>query len=131
MPTATPVPATPVPAATATPDARGIVATLFSVRNAPGPYGNAGDIWFDMEIVNKGGYIDLRWLGVWVQETGDFHKSYGHAGAWTMAPNAVLHHEDHFNQFTLQQGTYHLWMRLCFVDETCVNISGPIAVTIG
>ncbi|MEJ2363271.1 MAG: hypothetical protein P8017_01090 [Deltaproteobacteria bacterium] len=42
-------------------------------------------------------------------------------------------HKDHFynEEADLDVGTYHIWMRICFQDGYCVNIDGPVPITIG
>jgi hypothetical protein len=129
-PTAAPVPTS---AATPTPDARGIVANVFSVRHAPGPYGNAGDIWFDVAITNEsGGDVVLAKVGVWVEENGAFQVSGGVADPLTLAPGQRFDCEDHLYASQIPSpDTYHLWLRVCFTDGYCVNLEGPVEIIIG
>ncbi len=141
-PTAVPATAAPtaVPA-TAVPDTRGIVSDRFDVGTeglevkAPGPFGNAGDIWFYMQVSNTtAGDITLAKWGAFVEETGDFQMSYGGPdGGKPLKVDAgkTCQHDDHINQFTLPEGTYHLWQRVCFQDGYCVNIDGPVEIRIG
>jgi hypothetical protein len=152
VPPASPVPPTAVPAtkvpptatsvpATAVPDTRGIRADRFDVGTkglkvkAPGPFGNSGDIWFYMKIANTGGgEVTITKWGAYVQETGDFQKSWGGSGGGEplkLGPNGVKEWDDHINQFTLPAGQFHLWMRACFNDGYCVNLAGPVLVKIG
>ncbi len=133
-PTPVPVTATPVPVPTATPvpqptpDLRGLVVNAYWIEGAPGPFGSAADIWFNMDITNNSGQrIDYNALGTWVEETGQFQKS------WTYSSfDAGKHftHRDHINQFDLSPGTYHLYLRICFSDGACVNMYGPIEVVV-
>jgi hypothetical protein len=139
-PTSTPGPPTAIPA-TATPDTRGIVSNRFEVGTkglvvkAPGPFGNASDVWFYMIINNTSGNGQeiVKW-GVWVQETGDYQRSWGGPGGGEplrLETGQSKEWDDHINQFTLGKGTYHLWMRVCFNDGYCVNIDGPVEIRIG
>ena len=64
-------------------------------------------------------------LGTWVEETGQFQKS------WTKQKFGARKHfvwRDHIN--IPDRGTYHLWMRICFTDGVCVNMLGPITVKV-
>ena len=137
-PTATPQPtSTPAPTAvpfTPTPDTRGLVVNSFNVERAPGPYGNSGDIWFNIDITNKSGQsMTITKLGVYVFETGDFQMSWGGpAGGEPLVLGNGHRFEwrDHINQFALPAGSFNLWLRVCWTDG-CMNIDGPIGVTIG
>ena len=135
--TPTPVPATatptPVPA-TPTPDAQGLVANRFKITHGRGPYGNSGDVWFEMQITNEsGGDRTITAWGVWVEETGDFQKSWGgDGGTLELDPGQTFEHDDHINQFTLDNyGEYHLWMRACVEGGGCFNLAGPKTIEIG
>lgn len=137
-PSPTPIPptVTPTPAATATPnptatpgpsaDLRGLVPNSYVVEGAPGPYGPGGDIWFNMDITNSVGWeVEYNALGTWVQETGQFQKS------WTdqaFKPNQNFTWRDRIR--ISDPGTYNLWMRICFTDGACVNMMGPVAVEV-
>jgi uncharacterized repeat protein (TIGR01451 family) len=106
---------------------RGLVPDGFLVEGAPGPYDSSSDIWFNMWIHNTGGRVEYKALGAFVEETGDFQKS------WTYShfePGQVFYHRDHINQFSSGPGTYHLWMRICFMDDQCFNMLGPVAVIV-
>jgi hypothetical protein len=141
-PTSTPGPPTAIPA-TATPDTRGIVSNAFIVGNKQEDddinpndrFGNAGDVWFYMSITNTSGDgRDIVKWGVWVQETGDYQRSWGGPGGGEplrLETGQSKEWDDHINQFTLGKGTYHLWMRVCFNDGYCVNIDGPVEIRIG
>jgi hypothetical protein len=145
-PTAIPATAAPtaVPA-TAVPDTRGIVSDRFVVGNrqkdgsikANSQFGNAGDIWFDMQISNTTSETIIvdKW-GAIVQETGHFQMSYGGPEAGKpleLEGGKSWQHKDHFynEEADLDVGTYHIWMRICFQDGYCVNIDGPVPITIG
>jgi hypothetical protein len=132
-PTATPVPATPVPVATQAPNTHGLVANGFSVERAPGPYGNGGDVWFNIDITNKsGGQLTITKLGAWVQENGEFKVSWGVAKPLYLTPGQRFTWRDHMRPDNMPNiGTYHLWMRACFADGSCANMSGPVEVRIG
>ncbi len=154
-PPASPIPSTSIPPTavpptaaaptaippTAVPDTRGIVSDRFDVGTkdlkvkAPGPFGNVGDVWFYVQISNTTmGKITVAKWGTFVEETGDFQMSYGGPKAGKpleLEAGKSWQHEDHINQFTLPEGTYHLWERICFTDGYCVNIDGPVQITIG
>lgn len=130
-PTVPPVSPTPVPTApppTPTPaDTRGLSANKYWVENAPGPFAVGGDIWFNMDITNGGGEIAYTALGTWVEETGDFQRSWSDSSFYA---GQHFTWRDKINQFTLQPGTYHLWLRVCFTDGACVNLKGPVVITV-
>jgi len=117
--TATPVPptATPAPA----PDFRGLTPVNYWVEGAPGPFGVNQAIWFNWEV-SPGGDFDYDALGTWVQETGQFQKS------WSNATHLPATWRDHID--IPAAGSYHLWLRICFTDGYCANMLGPIAVTV-
>lgn len=130
-PTDIPVPTdTPLPAATPTPEqpaeVRGLRPNDYSVEGAPGPFGAGSSIWFNMEITNTTPdrvYFDA--LGTWVQETGQFQKS------WTdqkFSPSEHFTWRDHIE--IPDAGTYNLWMTICFTDDTCTNLMGPVTVNV-
>lgn len=141
-PTAAPPTAIPP---TAKPDTRGIVADSFIVGNKQddgtinpnNKFGNAGDIWFYMQITNtSGGGVTIVQWGGFIEETGHFQKSWGGSGGGKpleLEPNKSKQWDDHFynEEAKLDVGTYHIWMRVCFQDGYCVNIAGPVQVTIG
>jgi len=128
-PTAVPATATPTspPPTVAPSNYRGLEPRDFQVERAPGPYGNSSDIWFNMWINNTGGRVDYDALGVLVEETGDFQKSYTYSH---FDPGQKFYHRDHINQFTLGPGTYHLWMTICFDDGQCFKMLGPVEVIV-
>jgi len=125
-PTATSAPAAPT--ATPGPPAgfRGLVPKAYWVENAPGPFGDNSKIWFNMEITNAtADRITYNSLGTWVEETGQFQES------WTnqkFSPNQQFEWRDHIR--IPDEGTYHLWMRICFTDGACVNMMGPVEVKV-
>jgi len=132
-PTAVPSTATPTPTPaqpTATPgpsaDFRGLVPNDYGVEGAPGPFDADEEIWFNMDITNStGGKIYYDALGTWVQETGQFQKS------WTEQKFQSHHHftwRDHIE--IPNAGTYNLWMRICFTDGACVNLMGPVTINV-
>jgi hypothetical protein len=87
-----------------------------------------------MLITNtSGGGVDIPKWGVWVQETGDFQMSWGGPGGGKplrLETGQSKEWTDHINQFTLGEGRYHLWMRVCFSDGYCVNLAGPVEIEI-
>lgn len=128
-PTAVPATATPVPVvptATPAPDTRGLVLDNFWVEGAPGPYGAGQQIWFNWVIRNTAAYeVGYKILGAWVAETG-FHK-----GSWT--DSSFLPGERHEWRDWLSigsPGTYTLYLRICFNDGVCLNLSGPTTVNV-
>ena len=144
-PTATPIPATAVPAATATPGIRGLQVNEFEVGNksgdgvkaSSGPFGNAGDIWFCFDVSNQsGGGMTLKSTGAYVQETGDHQISWGDAGPFDVPSGGKIGGSkwcDHLynDKVNMGVGTYHIWLRICFDDGSCVNAAGPKEVKIG
>ena len=131
-PTATSIPPTAAPTQPPPPalpgDFRGIVPRSFSIENAPGPFGGAGDIWFNFDVLNSAGETVLYTaIGTFVEETGQFQRSWTNAG---LDSGATLAHRDHINQFSLGSGTYHLWLRICWPDGACDNMKGPVEIRI-
>lgn len=135
-PPAPPPPPTAVPptaASTAPPptvapsDYRGLVLEGFQVEGAPGPYGDSVDIWFNIWLHNTGGKIEYQALGVLVEETDQFQKSYSYSH---FEPGQKFSHRDHINQFTLGPGTYHLSLMICFNDGHCPKMWGPVEVVV-
>jgi len=136
-PPATAVPDTPTPAATATPGPptatsgpptiNGLVAKDYNVEGAPGPFDNNDQIWFNMKIdCIAGDRVEYTALGTWVEETGQFQKS------WTnqhFDPGQRFEWRDHL-KIGSGNGTYHLWLRICFSNSNCVNMLGPIQVEV-
>ncbi len=130
-PSPTPVPptATPTPTTSPTPSSvRGLVANNYWVEGAPGPYAANQDIWFNMDITNTSNQtVAYTALGTWVEETGQFQKSWSYS---SFAPGQHFTHRDRINQFKLGPGSYHLWLMICFSDGTCVKLRGPISITV-
>lgn len=130
-PTVTP---TPIPAATPTPEPpagpppefRGLVPNSYVVEGAPGPYDENEAIWFNMDISNSTtAQIDYEALGTWVQETGQFQKS------WKNREFEAWQHfqwRDHID--IPDAGTYNLWMTICYRDGQCANLMGPVTVEV-
>ncbi len=126
---ATAVPPTEVPptAAPAT-DFRGLQPADLQIEGAPGPYSDAYKIWFNMWINNTtSSAVEYDALGIFVEETGQFQKSWSYS---EFDPNQHFYHRDHINQFNLSSGTYHLWLMICFTDGYCPKMLGPIEVVI-
>lgn len=135
-PTPAPVTAAPQPTAvppTATPassqpsgNARGIVVNGYMVEGSPGPYNVGQNIWFNMDITNTSGeVVEYNALGTWVEETGQYQKS------WTFSsfqPNENLHWRDHLN--IPAPGSYNLWLVIQFKDGGVARLSGPIPITV-
>lgn len=131
----TPRPATPVttspPQPTQPPqpvDYHGVVPDGFQVEGAPGPYAKAADIRFHIWLTNKtGSPVEYEALGIYVEETGDFQKSFTYS---EFPVGKQFYHDDHINQFTLESGTYNLWLTLCFYGGECYKLLEPVVVTI-
>ncbi|MDY7080131.1 MAG: SH3 domain-containing protein [Chloroflexota bacterium] len=136
-PPPSPVPATAVPAtaaptavpATVTPaNYRGLVPDGYQVEGAPGPYAVGADIWFNMWIKNTtGNVVEFNALGTFVEETGQFQRSYSYS---EFKPGQHFDHRDRINQFSLGPGTYSFWMMICFTDDQCFKMMGPVTVII-
>jgi len=128
-PSATPtlVPPTETPHPTQPPqDTRGLVVNGYWVEGAPGPFAVGQDIWFGFDITNSSGEaLDYHALGTWVEETGQFQKSWTYS---SLGPGAVLRHRDHIN--VAQVGTHSLWLAIHFSDGQAALLSGPIVVTV-
>ena len=130
---ATPVPTTAPPAATSVPaaDFRGLVPDEYQVEGAPGPYGVDQDICFNMWITNKSDEtVEYDALGTWVEETGQFQKSYFSAPPTypSFVPGQNFHHRDCLR--IPAPGTYNLWMAIHFIDGTAVLLKGPVSVVV-
>jgi len=125
-PTAVPPTATPKPQPTATSkpaaDFRGLTPLNYWVEGAPGPYGVNSMIWFNWEISSPGGDFPYNALGTWVAETEQFQKSWGNE---VYIPPTWRDHIEIPNA-----GTYNLYLRICFNDNYCVNLMGPVPVTV-
>ena len=126
VPTATFTPAAPTPLPGPPPEFRGLEPLDYSVEGAPGPFDAGSQIWFNMDIKNTNNQrVDYEALGTWVQETGQFQKS------WTKQKFSANQHftwRDHIE--IKSTGKYHLWMRICFTDGNCANLMGPVTVKV-
>jgi len=124
-PTAT---AAPQPTATTTTDIRGLHPDGFQVEGAPGPYAVGQAIWFNMWITNKTNTtVEYASLGVWVQETGAFQKSWVYS---EFSPYQVFFHRDQMHDKISAPGTYHLWMAIEFRDGVSEKLMGPVEVIV-
>lgn len=124
VPTAMPPTATSVPAA----NLRGLVPDKFEVEGAPGPYTVDQTIWFHMWITNKNSSpVEFKSLGVWVQETGAFQKSWTYS---QLPANQQFYHKDQMHDKIASPGTYNLWMVIEFLDGESVLLAGPVVVTV-
>ncbi|MBN1954418.1 MAG: SH3 domain-containing protein [Anaerolineae bacterium] len=132
-PTAPPAPPTvpPTAAPTAAPttppsDLRGLVVNNYWVEGAPGPYGAGQDIWFNFDVTNgSGGTVEYVALGTWVEETGQYQKSWTYSA---FDPGQQLVWRDHLS--IPSAGAYNLWLMICFDDGVCTRMRGPVAVTV-
>ena len=107
-------------------DFRGLVPDEYLVENAPGPYATGQSIWFNMWITNvSSGSVEYTALGTWVEETGQFQKSWTHS---EIAAGQQFAWRDYIR--ISNPGTYHLWLRICFSDGACFNMLGPVTVAI-
>ncbi len=133
-PTAVPPTATPSSGAAPPSQTRGLVVNSYRVEGAPGPYsqgGSGAEIWFDIDITNSSGNeIPYLALGTWVQETGQFQKSYFATPPDypSFMPGQHFQHRDHI--FIKGAGSYRLWLAIEFKDEVSVLLYGPVNVTI-
>ena len=120
-------PPTDAPAPTQPPqDTRGLVVNAYWVEGAPGPFGVGQDIWFNFDLTNGTDqilYYDA--LGAWVEQTGQFQKSYFHS---SFDPGSRLAWDDHIN--IPEPGTYSLWLAVQFDDGMGAKLSGPVVVTV-
>lgn len=124
--TLTPTPATPTATPGPSADFRGLVPNGYSVEGAPGPFDADEEIWFNMDITNStGGKVYYNALGTWVQETDQFQKSWKEQ---KFQPNQHFTWRDHIE--IPNPGTYNLWMRVCFTDNVCTNLMGPVTVKV-
>jgi hypothetical protein len=131
-PTNTPEPApssTPAPSPTPTlppADFRGIVPNAYTVVDAPGPFDANEEIWFSFDVTNGSGHvIGYNALGTWVEETGQFQKSWSYS---TLQPGENLPWDDHIH--IPEPGTYNLWLAIEFSDGTGVQLMGPVTVSV-
>jgi len=127
-PPAAPTAAQPTAAPPPPGDFRGLVPDKFEVEGAPGPYPLGQRIWFNMWITNPtNGSVEYQSLGVWVQETGAFQKSYTYSA---IGPNAQFYHRDNMQEKITSPGTYHLWLAIEFTDGTSVLLKGPVEIVV-
>ena len=126
LPTDTPAPAAPTATPGPPPEFRGLNPLKYWVEDAPGPFGAGSQIWFNMEIKNTNTHkVHYEALGTWVQETGQFQKS------WTkqkFGDRQLLTWRDHIEIDST--GTYNLWLRICFTDGACVDLMGPVTIQV-
>ena len=128
-PTRVPATATPVPVqptAPPPPDTRGLVLNNFWVEGAPGPYATGQQIWFNWVIRNTAPHeVGYKILGGWVAETG-FHKD-----SWTDSSYLPGQQQEWRDWLSIgSPGTYTIYLRICFNDGYCHNLSGPTTVNI-
>lgn len=124
VPTEAPPTATSAPAA----DFRGLVPDKFEVEGAPGPYALGDPIQFHMWITNKNSTpVEFKSLGVWVQETGAFQKSWTYS---ELPTSPQFYHKDQMHDKITAPGTYNLWMTIEFMDGESVLLAGPVVVTV-
>lgn len=125
--TPTPIPPTETPSPTQPPqDARGLVVNGYWVEGAPGPFAVGQDIWFGFDITNSSGTtLGYDALGTWVEETGQYQKSWKYS---SLPPEEHLRWRDHIN--IAEVGTYSLWLAIHFSDRQAALLSGPIVVTV-
>jgi hypothetical protein len=96
------------------------------LEDVPGPFAVKQDIWFGFDITNSSEHtVEYDALGTWVEETGQFQKSWIYS---SLAPGATLPHRDHIN--IPDGGTYRLWLAIHFDDGVTALLSGPIVVTV-
>jgi uncharacterized protein YraI len=119
-------PAEEPPAQGSSGDMRGIVVNEYIVEGAPGPYPAGGEIWFSFNITNNSGnLIDYNALGTWVEETGQYQKSWSYS---SMTPGQNITWRD---KLTIPApGTYHLWLAIQFSDGSSTLLRGPVQVTV-
>lgn len=140
-PAPTAPPAAPAPTATTAPpaptapiassDFRGLIPEGYQVEGAPGPYAVNQNICFNMWITNGSGErFEYDSLGTWVQETGQFQKSYfSNPPAYPyFTPGQKFYHRDCLK--ISAPGTYHLWLAIHFKDGTPALLKGPVEVIV-
>jgi len=128
VPTLAPTSAPAQPTATPGPPAefRGLVPNKYWVEGAPGPFNANQNIWFNLDVTNTNAdRLNFEAFGTWVQETGQFQKSWAKQ---EFKPGQHFTWRDHIE--IPDAGTYNLWMRVCFTDGTCVNMMGPVTITV-
>jgi len=126
-PTAAPTAASTT-APTSSPEFRGLVPDKLEVEGAPGPYQVGERIWFNMWITNPTAQpVEFESLGVWVEETGAFQKSWTYS---QIKANSQFYHRDNMQDKITSPGTYHLWLAIEFTDGTSVLLKGPVEVVV-
>lgn len=133
-PAATQAPAATVAPTTSAPpagNARGLVVNNYVVEGAPGPYAVGAAMWFSIDITNSTAQ-EIRYsaLGTWVQETGQYQKSY-----FAVPPNypsfVANQRFTHRDRIIIPAaGAYHLWLAIQFDDGVSALLAGPVAVTV-
>jgi hypothetical protein len=104
---------------------RGLIVNAYRLERH-GPFGSGADIWFHFSVTNStNDTISYQALGTWVEETGQFQKSWTYS---SLGPGAVLRHRDNIN--ISEPGEYNLWLAIQFSDGTGVRLSGPIPVSV-
>jgi len=102
------------------------VPSAYWVEGAPGPFEVDEEIWFNIDITNSsGGTVAYQALGTWVEETGQFQKSWSYSA---FSPGQHFMWRDHIH--IPAPGTYHLWLAIQFDDGAGVKLRGPITVTV-
>jgi hypothetical protein len=109
-----------------------LVVDGYQVEGAPGPYSVAGlaegqYIWFNIWISNHSGApVEFVALGTWIQENGQFQKSFTYS---EVSADRQFAHRDHIYEGQITApGTYHLFLRICFADGECANLAGPVEI---
>ncbi len=131
--TSTPLPPTATPTSGAPPasETRGLVVNNYSVEGAPGPFAAGAPIWFNIDLTNStGDEIQYLALGTWVEETGQYQKSYfAVPPAYpSFMPGQRFTHRDSIA--IPNPGTYRLWLAIQFKDGAGVRLAGPVTVTV-
>ena len=138
LPSPIPVPpaATPIPAATATsetpsgssPETHGLVLREFYVEGAPGPFTPNQRIAFVMKVDNPtDAPVEIEWMGAFVEELGQTTPSITDPN--TFSPGKQLEWRDETLKIS-SKGNYSVWLRVCFGDGACINLAGPVAVSV-
>ena len=127
VPTDAPATSGPPPAA----DTRGLVVNDYWVEGAPGPYAAGAPIWFNIDMTNKSAQeVKYSALGTWVEETGQYQKSYFAVPPSypSLIPNQHFTHRDRI--IIPAAGTYNLWLAIQFDDGASARLAGPVVVTV-
>ncbi|NLE45823.1 MAG: SH3 domain-containing protein [Chloroflexi bacterium] len=127
--------ASPTTTATVTPDVQtatpgpapgDVVANAFSVEGAPGPFDVDADIWFNGDVTCAAGQdVNYTHLGAWVEQTAQFQVSWSNE---TLTSGQRFTWRDRIA--IASPGTYNLWLRVCFGETNCTNLSGPVVVEV-